>query len=84
MLDLVFGTMVLGRVYGAPPGVAPDRVKALRAAFMAAMRDKDLLADAEKGRVDIIPSSGEEVEGMVKRFYSVPPQQVARVRAVLQ
>ena len=84
MLDLVFGTMVLGRVYAAPPGIPADRAKALRAAFAAAMQDKDLLADAQKGRVDIIPASGEEVEAMVKRFYAVPPHVVARVKAVLQ
>ncbi len=84
MLDLIFGTMVLGRVFAAPPGVPADRALALRAAFMAAMRDKELLADATKTHIDIIASSGEEVEAMVKRFHAVPPAIVERVKQVLQ
>jgi tripartite-type tricarboxylate transporter receptor subunit TctC len=79
---LVFGGQALGRFYYAPPGVPADRVKALRAALMATMKDKDFLADAEKTRIDIEPMSGEEVEALVARFSSVPPAVVERAKQV--
>lgn len=83
MVDLVFGTMVLGRVYAISADVPRDRADALRRAFIAAMADRELLADAEKARIDIIPATGEEVAATVKRFYAVPAPVVERVRNVI-
>lgn len=47
------------------------------------MADRELLADAEKARIDIIPATGEEIAKTVKRFYAVSPRVVARVRNVI-
>jgi tripartite-type tricarboxylate transporter receptor subunit TctC len=79
---LVFGAQALGRFYYAPPGVPAERVKALRAALMAAMQDKDFLADAEKTKIDIGPMTGEEVEALVAKYTSVSPAIVARAKQV--
>ena len=72
--------LVLGRVYATPPGVPADRIAALRKAFMATMTDKEFLGDAEKTRIDIIPSTGEEVDALVKRFYATTPEIVEKVK----
>ena len=39
VLDVIFVSTILARPYIAPPGVPADRVKALRDAFMATMKD---------------------------------------------
>jgi tripartite-type tricarboxylate transporter receptor subunit TctC len=80
VFDLVFGTQALGRIYAAPPGVPEDRVKALRDALMATMKDKDFLAEAEKSKIDIEPMSGEETEAMIKRFSAVSPAAIKRAQ----
>jgi hypothetical protein len=49
---------------------------------MAAMKDKALLEDAKKLRLDISPATGEEVAGLVRDIYASPKSLVAKVRAV--
>jgi tripartite-type tricarboxylate transporter receptor subunit TctC len=48
ILKLISSPTELGQPYLAPPGVAPERVAALRKAFEATMKDKAFLADAAK------------------------------------
>jgi tripartite-type tricarboxylate transporter receptor subunit TctC len=70
VLDLLFGWRVLGRPVAAPPGVPADRLSALRGAFDAATNDKRYVAEAAKAKLDIDPSSGDEVSKLVARLFS--------------
>jgi tripartite-type tricarboxylate transporter receptor subunit TctC len=79
MFDLIFGLYAIGRPVLAPPGVPADRIKALRTAFVATVKDPKFLADAKKARIEITASSGEAVEKLVKRFYSYPKSVVEKV-----
>ena len=47
------------------------------------MKDPELLADAKRLNVDVIPSTGEEVQTLVARMYATPTEVVARVRKAL-
>jgi tripartite-type tricarboxylate transporter receptor subunit TctC len=67
----------------APPGVAVDRVAALRAAFIETTRDPDFLADAAKANIDVSATPGEEVQRLVARAYDSAPEVIARVKAAL-
>ena len=80
VFDLVFGTQALGRIYMAPEGVPADRVKALRDALMATMKDKDFLAEAEKTKINIEPMTGEETAALIKKFSSVSPAVVKKAQ----
>lgn len=84
VVDLIFGQLALGRIYAAPPGIPAERVTALRAAFMSTMADKEFLADAEKTRIDIIPTTGDQVDALVKRFYAAPAPIVERARKIIE
>lgn len=70
--DLVFGPLILGRIYAAPPEVPADRVQALRAAFTAAASDPLFLADAERTKLEISPMSGDAVAERFARYYATP------------
>jgi tripartite-type tricarboxylate transporter receptor subunit TctC len=72
ILRLFFARQVMGRPFLAPPGVPADRVAALRKAFMDALTDKDLVADAEKAKLEVNPVSGEEVQKLVEESYATP------------
>jgi tripartite-type tricarboxylate transporter receptor subunit TctC len=72
VFDIAFGTHLLGRPLIAPPGVPAERVRALRAAFMQTMQDPAYLADIGKFGLTTIPSSGEEAEALVRRFFTYP------------
>jgi hypothetical protein len=43
------------------PGTPADRVKMLREAYVQSIRDPELLAEAKKSRMDVDPSTGEEL-----------------------
>jgi tripartite-type tricarboxylate transporter receptor subunit TctC len=42
----------IGRAFGATPGTPADRVNLLREAFAQAMKDKELLEEAKKAKID--------------------------------
>lgn len=69
----------LNRPYSLPPGTPRDRVMILRRAFDAAMKDPELLAEA-KGKFDIAPVSGEEVERLVADIAKLPPELMAIIK----
>jgi hypothetical protein len=50
---------------------------------MNAMNDKDLLAEAEKSRLDIDPTSGEDLQALIARLYQLPPAVIERARQAL-
>jgi hypothetical protein len=73
-----------GKSYMVAPEVPVERVKILRDAFAAALRDKDLLAEAEKLRIEITPQSGEDVQRIVRSAFSAPDAVVARLRKIVE
>jgi tripartite-type tricarboxylate transporter receptor subunit TctC len=83
VLELIFAKYQFGRPYFVPPGVPADRVAALRAAFDATMKDPELLADAEKMRLEINPVSGTDVQAMIEKLYRTPEPLARRTRDIL-
>jgi tripartite-type tricarboxylate transporter receptor subunit TctC len=83
ILVTIFSQMDIARVFAAPPGTPADRVATLRTAFMAALRDPGLLADAKKQRLDINPISGQEVAKIVADMADVSDELRGQVRAAL-
>ena len=83
VLDIVFGPLILGRIYAAPPEVPAERVKALRAAFTAAASDPQFLADAQRTKLEISPMTGEVVAEHFARYAKTPRPIVERaIKAV--
>jgi tripartite-type tricarboxylate transporter receptor subunit TctC len=82
-MELIYSQNLFGRPYIMSPGVPADRVAALRKAFAAMLKDKALLADAEKLGLDINPMGGEELQALVAKLYAMPPNVVARAKQSL-
>ena len=72
VLNVIFMSTVLARPYIAPPNIPADRRQALRDAFMATMKDPDFLAETKKLQLTIDPTSGEEMERIVRDAYALP------------
>jgi hypothetical protein len=83
VLELIFAKYQFGRPYFVPPEVPPERVAALRAAFDATMKDPELLADAQKQRLEINPVSGNDVQAMIETLYRTPASLARRTREIL-
>jgi tripartite-type tricarboxylate transporter receptor subunit TctC len=80
ILRLAFTAQLWGRPYVAPPGLPPERARALRGAFQATMRDPAFLAEAKKINFDIAPLSGEEMAGLIAGLYALPADVIQATR----
>jgi tripartite-type tricarboxylate transporter receptor subunit TctC len=70
-LILKYGTSTpndFGKVYVLPPGTPSDRTLMLENAFAKTFADKEFLADADKGKLEIEPLIGEEIHKLVTEF----------------
>ena len=56
----------------------------LREAFNAVLRDKDLLVEAEKLRIEIVPQTGEGVQRVVESAYASPPNVIERLKKIVE
>ncbi len=72
----------LARPFAAPPGVPMARAKALQAAFMAASRDPQFAAEAEKVRIEVSPISGDEVLARIDRLAATPAELLEQLRRI--
>jgi len=84
LFEIAFAEQVMGRPFVLPPGMPPDRVAALRAAFDATVQDPDFLADAKQQNAHVDPVSGEAINALLDRVYSAPPDVVARIRQLIK
>ncbi|MCC2095849.1 MAG: hypothetical protein KDJ29_03105 [Hyphomicrobiales bacterium] len=82
-LDLFYSQGVLGRPYVVAGEVPEHRAAALRKAFMAALADPALLAEAKKMRIGITPTSGDDVQKLLTRLYATPKAVVDSVAKAL-
>jgi len=83
VMELIYSSETFGRPYMLPPGVPADRVAALRQAFMATMRDPELLAEAQKIGLVIDPISGEELQALAEKIYATPVTIVEQAKQAL-
>jgi tripartite-type tricarboxylate transporter receptor subunit TctC len=72
-----------GRPIVGSPGIPADRAKMLREGFLKAMRDPELLAEAEKRGWEPDPVSGEQLQKLAGEVVSQPPEVITRMNAVL-
>jgi tripartite-type tricarboxylate transporter receptor subunit TctC len=83
LATLMLASGMLGRPMMGTPGIPADRVKILRDAFNATVKDTEFLADIDKRQFDLDPVPGEELERIVKEVMSQPPDVVARMKKLL-
>jgi tripartite-type tricarboxylate transporter receptor subunit TctC len=76
-------SLAITRPVAAPPGVPEDRVRLLRRAFDATMKDADFLADAKRVGSEIDPMSGEEVQRAVAQIMATPKAVADRTQAII-
>jgi tripartite-type tricarboxylate transporter receptor subunit TctC len=81
--EVILASGEFGRAMAASPGIPPERVKILREAYAKAMRDPGLIEEAKKGKMDMDPSSGEELQAIAKQAMEQPAEVIDRVKKML-
>jgi tripartite-type tricarboxylate transporter receptor subunit TctC len=80
LIAFLTAVSAMSRPFVAPPGLPADRAELLRRAFDATMKDPEFLAEAKKIKADVEPSTGEQVDALVKRLYATPKPVVERAK----
>jgi tripartite-type tricarboxylate transporter receptor subunit TctC len=83
VLEFLYEQNAISRPFILPPGISDDRLGALREAFMATTRDPELQAEARKMQIDVEPTTGAEVQDIVRRLYDTPAPVVAQLKRLL-
>jgi tripartite-type tricarboxylate transporter receptor subunit TctC len=83
VLALVMSQSIFGRPFVLPPETPAERVAALRKAFVEALRNKSLLAEGDRMKLDIGPLPGEDLQLLVRHLYATPVHIVERARQAL-
>ena len=73
-----------GKVYVVSPGVPQERSAALETALARTFADKEFLADAEKGKLEIAPVTAPQVQKLVTEFLALSPDLKAKLRKMLK
>ncbi len=84
LFNLMYSRQVIGRPLMTPPDVPSDRLKILRDAYAATVKDPAFLADAERFMVDIDPVYHEELDRLLMELYATPPSIVKRMQDILE
>jgi tripartite-type tricarboxylate transporter receptor subunit TctC len=74
----------LGRSVVAPPGVPGDRVRVLRAAFDAMLKDPEFRTEIDKSQLEFQPASGDEVQKLVGDTANVAKDIAEQTKAILR
>ena len=72
----------MSRPFVAPPGIPPDRAKALEAAMMKVCKDANLLAEAESLKLDVSPIDGDAMLKLIGRLAKSPPDVLEKMKAL--
>ncbi|MGZ8489957.1 MAG: Bug family tripartite tricarboxylate transporter substrate binding protein [Candidatus Binatia bacterium] len=72
------------KVYTVPPGTPADRALALESALTKTFADKEFLAEAEKGKLDIDPVAATQVQKLVNEFFGLPAELKAKLKKILK
>jgi len=83
-LDFLYAGQGIGRPFVAPPNLPAERLKMLRDAFNATMKDKDFVADTTKQKLDVEPEDGEHLEALIRKVYATPKSVVDRVGELIK
>jgi len=70
----------LGRPFLVSPGISQERLKLLREAYSKMLKDPEFLDEAKKQKLDVDPSTGEELEALVKQIMEQPKEVIDRIK----
>jgi tripartite-type tricarboxylate transporter receptor subunit TctC len=83
VLTFLSADTAIARAVVTTPGVPADRLTALRHAFDATMKRKELLEEAEKAQIDISVISGEDSQQIAASIINTDPKVIERARQLI-
>lgn len=83
LATLVLAAGDFGRPYVMPPNTPVEHVKTIREAFVKTLNDEAVKADAAKKKLELDPSTADELEKLAKEVTSQSPDIIAKMKTLL-
>ena len=83
-LRFLYAGQGIGRPFVAPPDLPPERLKMLRDAFNATMKDPEFMADVKKQKLELEPQNGEQLERLIKDLFTTPKPVIEKVARLVK
>jgi tripartite-type tricarboxylate transporter receptor subunit TctC len=80
LLEFISKAITVGRPVATTPGVAPERVRALRQAFEATLKDPVFVEEARRENAEIRPMDGATLAGIIDDLINAPQAIRERMR----
>src|SRR3954469_18894229 len=84
VLEYLYAGQDIGRPFVAPPDLPPERLKMLRDAFNATMKDPEFAADVKRHKFDLEPEDGEHLAALINKIYATPKAIIDRVSNLIK
>src|SRR5499427_5047221 len=84
ILRLHLAGQSFGRPFFTSPGVPEERKAALRAAFDATMKDPDFIAETNKVKLEVSPTSGAEIDRLLEQVYATPKEVIEKAKQAIR
>ena len=84
VLEFLYAGQGIGRPFVAPPDLPPERLKMLRDAFNATMKDLEFIADVKRNKFDLEPEDGEHLTALINKIYATPKAIIERVSNLIK
>jgi len=73
----------LTKPFVVPPGTPTDRVEILRKALQETVSDKEFIAEAEKAKLGLKPSTGEDLKAWINGIFKLDANLKAKLKNIL-
>jgi len=83
-IEFLYAGQGIGRPFVAPPALPADRLKMLRDAFNATMKDAEFIADVKKQKLDLEPEDGEHLAALIRKIYATPKPIVDKIGELIK
>jgi tripartite-type tricarboxylate transporter receptor subunit TctC len=83
-IEFLYAGQGIGRPFVAPPGLPADRLKMLRGAFNATMKDADFAAEVQKSKLELEPDDGEHLTALIMKIYATPKPIVDKITSLIK
>ena len=84
VLEFLYAGQDIGRPFVAPPDLPADRLKLLRDAFGATMKDPVFVADTKRNKLELEPDDGAHLAALINKIYATPKPIIDRVTALIK
>ncbi|MEA2977936.1 MAG: hypothetical protein QOF19_3456 [Alphaproteobacteria bacterium] len=83
-IEFLYAGQGIGRPFVAPPGLPPERLKMMRDAFNATMKDPEFIAEVKLRKLELLPETGEYLEDLIKKIYATPKPIVEKIGELIK